>query len=55
MKEATSLYVTATELCYCIVFPQSNRHSLTKVSPPTYNLLDYVEVVYPFLSGTNAL
>ena len=48
MKEATLLYVTATELCYCIIFSQSNRHSLTKVSPPTYNLLDYVEVVYPF-------
>ena len=35
--------MTATELCYCIFFPQSNRHSLTKVSPPppTYNLLDF--------------
>ena len=55
MKEALLLHVTqAIQLCYFIFSPQSNRHSLTKGIPP-YNLFDYIEDVYPFLSGTNAL
>ena len=55
MKEATLL-----DDCYWAVllhfFPTIKSSFIDKSKPPpTYNLLDYVEDVYPFLSGTNAL